>query len=296
MSTRLTETLVFVTFQYKLPRISSEEALHHFQAGELPENDQEWHRLVPPEARDALGKKEVQRQSVIFEVIKSEREYVADLEAVEHVRLLSWKSRSPGALILFSKVFIEGLRTAEPPIIREPRLSEYINEVFGNLRDILFHHRRILAALFARQRDQHPLIQSVADIILDSKLVYNLTNDALVHIIVEATLKSDFRSAYETYIKHYPLAESPHRKQLKTNRAYEVFILSVSTDPRIRNRDLIIFLSLPVTKLPCLNLLLEQTLKLTDLEHGHPDIETLSIILDILKDCIKSTQPCIEAR
>jgi len=70
-------------------------------------------------------------------------------------------------------VFIEGLRTAEPPIIREPRLSEHINEVFGNLRDILFHHKRMLAALFARQRDQHPLIQSVADIILDSKLVSN---------------------------------------------------------------------------------------------------------------------------
>lgn len=83
------------------------------------------------------------------------------------------KLQSSETLISFSKVFIEGLRTAEPPIIREPRLSEYIDEVFGNLRDILFHHKRMLAALFARQRDQHPLIQSVADIILDSKLIYN---------------------------------------------------------------------------------------------------------------------------
>jgi hypothetical protein len=113
-------------------------------------------------------------------------------------------------------VFIEGLRTAEPPIIREPRLSKYIDEVFGNLRNILFHHKSMLAALFARQRDQHPLIQSVADIILDSELVYKLTDDAFIHVIVEATLKSDFRSAYETYIKHYPLAESLHREQLKT--------------------------------------------------------------------------------
>ena len=192
-------------------------------------------------------------------------------------------------------MFIEGLRAAEPPIIREPHLSEYINEVFGNLRDILFHHQRILAALFARQRDQHPLIQSVADIILDSKLVYKLADNAFIHITVEATLKSDFRAAYETYIKHYPLAESLHRKKLKTNRAYEVFILSVSADPRIRKRDLVTFLSRPVTKLPRLNLLLEQILKLTDVEYDHPDIETLPIILGILKDCIKSTQPGIEA-
>ncbi|KAF8968138.1 hypothetical protein BDZ97DRAFT_1916355 [Flammula alnicola] len=238
--------------------LSSEEALRRFQAGELPETDQEWHRLVPPEARDALGKQEVQRQSVIFEVIKSEREYVADLEAVQDV-------------------FIERLRAAKPPIISEPLLSGFINEVFGNLREILSHHQRLLAALFARQREQHPLIQSVADIILDT------------------TLKADFRTVYETYIKHYPLAESHHRQQLKFNRSYEAFIHSVSNDPRIRKRDLITFLSRPVTKLPRLNLLLEQILKLTDTEYDHPDLETLPIILGILKDFIKSTQPGIEA-
>lgn len=68
-------------------RLTSEEGLAHFQAGDLPDNDQEWHRLVPPEAIEALGKTEVQRQSVIFEVFKAEREYVADLEAVQDVRL-----------------------------------------------------------------------------------------------------------------------------------------------------------------------------------------------------------------
>uniref|UniRef100_A0A8H7Y279 Rho1 guanine nucleotide exchange factor 1 n=1 Tax=Psilocybe cubensis TaxID=181762 RepID=A0A8H7Y279_PSICU len=239
-------------------QLASEEGLRRFQAGELSEKDQEWHRLVPEEARDALGKQEVQRQSVIFEVIKSERDYVADLEAVE-------------------AVYVEGLRMAKPPIISSSRLGIFINEVFQNLRIILSYHQRILAALFARQREQHPLIQSVADIILDT------------------ALGDDFRSNYETYIKQYPLAESRHRKQMKSNRAYETFIQSVSNDPRIRKRDLITFLSRPVTKLPRLNLLLEQLLKLTDAEYDHPDLQTLPIILGILKDCIKSTQPGIEA-
>lgn len=67
-------------------RLDSEEGLRRFQAGELPENDQAWHRLVPPEAREALGKQEVQRQSVLFEVFQAEREYVSDLEAVEEAR------------------------------------------------------------------------------------------------------------------------------------------------------------------------------------------------------------------
>jgi hypothetical protein len=46
----------------------------------------------------------------------------------------------------------------------------FVSEVFWNLNEILAHHKRMLRSLFARQRDQHPLVQSVADIILDSTL------------------------------------------------------------------------------------------------------------------------------
>jgi hypothetical protein len=106
---------------------------------------------------------------------------------------------------------------------------------------------------------------------------------------------SEFRSAYEVYIKHYPLAESYHRQELRRNHNYQCFLQSVSTDPRIRKRDLITFLSRPVTRLPRLNLVLEQILKLTDKEYEHPDLETLPIILGVLGDFIKSTQPGIEA-
>jgi hypothetical protein len=65
----------------------------------------------------------------------------------------------------------------------------------------------------------------------------------------------------------------------------------------MRKRDLITFkfLSRPVTRIPRLNLLLKQTLKLTSGEADHSDLETLPLILSILKDRIKSTQPGIEA-
>ena len=69
-------------------RLDAEEAVRRFQKGELPESEQEWHKLVSEEAREALGKREVQRQSVIFEVIKSERDYVADMRSVQDVRLV----------------------------------------------------------------------------------------------------------------------------------------------------------------------------------------------------------------
>ena len=66
-------------------------------------------------------------------------------------------------------MFVEGIRNADPPIIPAASQAAFIQEVFGNLREILSHHQRILGALFARQREQHPLIQSVSDIILDSE-------------------------------------------------------------------------------------------------------------------------------
>ncbi|KAJ7227194.1 hypothetical protein GGX14DRAFT_418522 [Mycena pura] len=236
--------------------LHSDEGLRLFQCGQLPDRDEEWHRLVSPETLNDLGKREVQRQSVIFEVFKAERDYVSDLEAVRDV-------------------FIDALRTASPPIIRETFLNKYINEVFGNIDEIVAHHQRMLGALFSRQREQHPVVQSISDIILDT------------------SLREDFRSSYEVYIKAYPLAESRHRKELIQNSEYQAFIQSVSNDRRIRKRDLTTFLSRPVTRLPRLNLVLEQILKLTD--DSHPDKDTLPIILDILTSCVKSAQPGIVA-
>ncbi len=95
-----------------------------------------------------LDKNEVKRQSVLFEFIKSERDYVRDLELVQ-------------------EVFIDPLLNTTP--VPQQRLKGFIAEVFYNLDEILVYHRRMLDSLFARQRDQHPLIQSVADIVLDSE-------------------------------------------------------------------------------------------------------------------------------
>jgi hypothetical protein len=69
--------------------LTSEEGLLRFQAGNLSDNDAQWHRLVPPEAQEALGKREVERQSVLFEVFLAERDYVFDLKMVKEVASVS---------------------------------------------------------------------------------------------------------------------------------------------------------------------------------------------------------------
>ncbi|KAH0833307.1 hypothetical protein J3R83DRAFT_12372 [Lanmaoa asiatica] len=235
--------------------LQSEEGLQRFQHSELAEKDEEWHHLVPPEAREALGKREVERQSVLFEVFKSERDYVADLK-------------------LIKEVFVEPLTSASPPIIGDSnRQQNFMSTVFWNLDQICIRHEHMLAALFERQQEQHPLVQSVADIILESAF--------------------QFQADYESYIKHYPLAEQRHRTELKYNKRYQEFTQRCSQDQRVKKRDLITFLSRPVTRLPRLNLILEHLHKLTDT--NHPDSEDLPVILCILNDFLKSTQPGIEA-
>ena len=149
----------------------------------------------------------------------------------------------------------------------------------------------MLGALFSRQREQHPLVQSVADVILDSQSdVPNLFScNAKTRPL--ATLL--FRPEYETYIKSYPLAEARHRSELKKNSNYREWLQRCYQHPRVRKRDLVTFISRPVTRLPRLCLLLEEILKLT--EPGHPDKELLPLLIRILNDFVKSTQPGIAA-
>jgi len=85
-----------------LDRLESDEGLMRFQNGQLQEKDEEWHLLVPPEAREALGKREVERQSVLFEVFKSERDYVYDLRLIREVRLASWWNGYDNSTVRFS--------------------------------------------------------------------------------------------------------------------------------------------------------------------------------------------------
>ena len=188
-------------------------------------------------------------------------------------------------------MFIDGLLNTDPPVIGPDNIHPFISEVFCNIDAVSGHHHRMLAALFSRQREQHPLVQSVSDIILDSQ------SDTLVFSSRKAKDNQPasllFRSGYETYIKSYPLAEARHRSELKKNSKYREWLQRCYQDPRVRKRDLVTFISRPVTRLPRLCMLLEAILKITDSEH--PDKEMLPLLISILNDLVKSTQPGIAA-
>ncbi|KAF8339639.1 uncharacterized protein EI90DRAFT_3117436 [Cantharellus anzutake] len=226
-----------------------QDGIKRFQEGSLPESDCEWHRLVSVEFRDTLPKNEVQRQSVIFEVIKSEKDYVRDVRIAALV-IRFWSSLNMLFMPARDRIR-DPLMSADPPIIGpELQLRTFRNEVFQNITDILSRHRICLKALYMRQADQHPLVSSIADIELDAAL----------------SLQQD----YEVYIKQYPISESRHRRELKSNKAYASFIQQALSNPLLRKRDLISLISRP-----------------------HPDQDAMPLTLNILQDFVKSTQPGI---
>lgn len=224
---------------------------------------------------------------MLFELFKSERDYVEDLKLVTEVIYIAIQLDSADIL---PQVFIEPLQFANPPIIAPDKLRPFIHEVFYNLGQITVHHEHMLAALFERQLDQHPLVQSVTDIVLESELTSKTINSSRSTLFLACF---QFQLDYESYIKHYPLAEERHRTELSRNKRYQAFMQKCSQDPRVRKRDMITFLSRPVTRLPRLHLILEHIHKIT--QPGHPDLEDLPLLLSILSDFLKSTQPGIAA-
>ena len=78
------------------------------------------------------------------------------------------------------------LQNANPPIISHDRLQSFIAEVFHNYRELLQVHRQLLDRLFGIQREEHPLIRTVTEPLLNAAL--------------------SFRDAYMKYMTNIPLS------------------------------------------------------------------------------------------
>ena len=147
--------------------MASADGLKRFQKGEGDDGDWAWHLLVTKEARESLPPAEVMRQSAIFDMINGERSYVSDMDLVQEVRMLFHPRHSQVSRHL--QIFIGGLRQAKPPVLSPDRLDGFVAEVFWNMDRILSHHQRMLGSLYDLQQEQHPILLSVGDIVLDSK-------------------------------------------------------------------------------------------------------------------------------
>jgi hypothetical protein len=100
-------------------------------------------------------------------------------------------------------MYIEPLRTADPPIIPPQRLNQFISDVFHNVGQLLHHHRRLLDRLYSIQTDEHPQITSVTAAVLDAFL--------------------NFRDAYLEYIPNYPIAAYRIEDEKANNLRFKEF-------------------------------------------------------------------------
>lgn len=133
---------------------------------------QDWASVVPKELLPTLDSKEIARQSIIYEIISGEQDYVQDLDD-------------------FEKLFINPIKTIS--IIPAARVQSFLDKVVSNVLVIRDHNRVLLQNLLARQQDQHPLVKGIGDLILNSALEWGndyirYTND---HVFGEVEVNEE---------------------------------------------------------------------------------------------------------
>ncbi|KAG9050431.1 hypothetical protein FS837_005504 [Tulasnella sp. UAMH 9824] len=210
--------------------LSSVAQLRTFQNGMArnPNGPKDWHQLVSKEVLEATPKQEQQRQSVIFELIYGEMEFVRDLETIE-------------------TLFIRPLRAAAPAVIPRDRLSAFIRDVFWTYSDVLVHHRKLLDRLHEIQREEHPHIRSITAPIYDAAL--------------------NWQDAYMEYVPHYPISAFRIQEELGNNPAFKAFHDTCLRNPDSRKLDLKAFVFRPIPRLLRYDLLLSQIKKMLPAGH-----------------------------
>ncbi|CAI2162348.1 13708_t:CDS:2 [Funneliformis geosporum] len=120
-----------------------------------------WSDTVEGELVANLSPRELNRQEVLFEIIKTESEYVRDLRLVE-------------------ELFINPIKEAEKKH-RKQIVPENLNKVFNSISYFLFIHEVINSCLSERQESQFPLVRSISDILLPYVWVFRSYAPYLIH-------------------------------------------------------------------------------------------------------------------
>ena len=101
-------------------------------------------------------------------------------------------------------MYVQPLRTQDPPIIPRERPESFITDVFHNFAEIYGHHRKLLEQLHDTQREEHPTVKSITAAVLDAAL--------------------SFRDAYMEYIPNYPIAAYRIDDEMANNFEFKTFV------------------------------------------------------------------------
>ena len=145
-----------------------EDGVRLFQEGRLPPDQEQWHKLIPPEAVEVLGKKVVQRQSICLcshrpaETTTAHSKYLfarSVRDNSERTGLCAGSCAGPGGTSVVARhwpvtrlcsaciqIFIDPLLNFQPPIISANRLNDFVSHVFNNMNEIRMYHEPSLSS------------------------------------------------------------------------------------------------------------------------------------------------------
>ncbi|KAK1750264.1 Rho1 guanine nucleotide exchange factor 3 [Echria macrotheca] len=178
---------------------------------------------VPVEVQKEKGKKEVERQNVLHEIVTGEEDYMGQLDVL---RVL----------------YRDQLRGWEPPIIAPNRRDGFLEEVFGKVDAVQqINKEHLLAQLKYRQQEQGPWIVGFSD------------------LFREWIRKA--RPVYIEYCSAFPHASYSIRKEANRNVLFRQFLDMVREHPRSRRLEWTTFVKAPITRLQRYGLLLDTVKK-----------------------------------
>lgn len=100
-------------------------------------------------------------------------------------------------LDLVESVFIKALRELRIPLLPPNNLENFINDICGNIFELRNIHQRLLEVLYARQREEGPIIKRIGDLYLEAA--------------------EKIKYAYPTYIGHQFISEKRLKKEMESN-------------------------------------------------------------------------------
>lgn len=122
-----------------------------------------WVHSVPQEIVNSVSETEKKRQEAINEVIYTERDFVRDMEYLRDVDLPLYASM---CTCLFSgQVWIKRLK--EQDVIPQARRTDFLEQVFWNIHDIIAVNTRLRDALNKRQKS-YAVVERIGDILLEA--------------------------------------------------------------------------------------------------------------------------------
>ncbi|KAF7982585.1 hypothetical protein HWV62_27595 [Athelia sp. TMB] len=198
-----------------------------------------WVHSVPPEVVGSVSEKEKRRQEAINEVMYTERDFVRDMEYLRDV-------------------WINELKDSD--VLPPERRTDFLEQVFWNIHDIIAVNTRLRDALTKRQK-AYAVVERIGDIMLD----------AVPHF-----------GPFVSYGAHQLYGKYEFEKEKAANAAFAAFVDAAERRPESRKLELNGYLTKPTTRLARYPLLLEAVLKHTPPDS--PDAAALPQAIAIVRE------------